>query len=336
MYTNRKELLQKLEKEQNSKIIIYITGDRPGLESQIHPEVLDLLVQHLDKIGSVNKISLYLYTRGGHTLAAWSISNLISQFCDEFEVIIPSKAHSAGTLLCLGANKLIMTKQATLGPIDPSINTPLNPGVPGAPPTARVPVSVEAINGFIELAKTTGIKNSSDLANVIAILASHVHPLVLGEVYRARSQIRMLGKALLSKHMKEKKKRDKILSFLCSESGSHDYMIYRKEAEKELGLPVESPIEQSYGLIKAIYDDISAELMLTLPFNPMILIGDKPEIEYNYCRCLIESVTFGSHSFHSKGILRKKTITDQTTGIPQEMIEDDRKFEGWDYEKPNH
>jgi hypothetical protein len=54
------------------------------------------------------------------------------------------------TLLCLGADSIIMTKQAVLGPIDPSVHTPLNPQIPGAAHNAKVPVSVESINGFIK------------------------------------------------------------------------------------------------------------------------------------------------------------------------------------------
>ena len=52
---------------------------------------------------------------------------MIRLFCDEFEVIVPSKAHSTATLICLGADRVVMTKQATLGPIDPGINDPPNP-----------------------------------------------------------------------------------------------------------------------------------------------------------------------------------------------------------------
>ncbi|MCB2295730.1 hypothetical protein LGK95_19840 [Clostridium algoriphilum] len=52
------------------------------------------------------KISLILYTRCGNTLVGWSIVNLIRQFCDEFEVIVPSKALSTGTLICLGSNSI--------------------------------------------------------------------------------------------------------------------------------------------------------------------------------------------------------------------------------------
>src|SRR5699024_4736900 len=103
----------------------------------------------------VNKISLLLYTRGGDTMAAYSLVNLIRQFCKEFEIIIPSKARSSGTIISLGADNIIMTKQATLGPIDPSLNNPLNPQNPQFPnnPQARIPVSVESIQGFFDLAK---------------------------------------------------------------------------------------------------------------------------------------------------------------------------------------
>lgn len=333
MYRDRLELYKALERERDAKLLVYVTGDRKGLETQIHSEVLDLLVDHLDAIGHVPRISLYLYTRGGQTLAAWSIANLLDQFCDSFEVLIPSKAHSAGTLICLGADALVMTKQATLGPIDPSVNTPLNPSVPGAPPTARYPVSVEAINGFIELARDIGERAEADVTSFLAALTNNVHPLVLGQAYRTRGQIRMLGDRLLSRHMEDSEKVEKILSFLCSESGSHDYTIYRQEASDELGLNVESPGETLYGIIKAIYDDIANELRLTDPYNPAVLLGEQNEVAYEFRRAVVESLECGGHQFRSEGILRKHKITDPNTGILQENIEDKRIFEGWRYEQ---
>ena len=131
MYSNRISFYKQLEDARNSRVVAYITGDRRQLETKMAAEVLDFFVHHLDKIGVVGKLSLFLYTRGGDTLSAWSLVNLLRAFCDKLEVIIPSKCHSAGTLVCLGADSLVMTKQATLGPIDPSVNTPLNPQVPG-------------------------------------------------------------------------------------------------------------------------------------------------------------------------------------------------------------
>ena len=117
MGAQRQQLVQQLEASRDSRVLLFFTGDRRNFETKIASDVYDLFVNHLDKIGDVKKLSLFLYTRGGDTLAAWSLVNLIRQFCEEWEMIIPSKAHSAGTLMALGADNIIMTKQATLGPI---------------------------------------------------------------------------------------------------------------------------------------------------------------------------------------------------------------------------
>ncbi|MDR1870760.1 MAG: hypothetical protein LBS60_02340 [Deltaproteobacteria bacterium] len=133
MYKDRINLYKTLEVKSNSKLLVYITGDRQGFETQIADDSLDFFINQLDKFGVSDKISLYLYTRGGLIHTAWNIINLILQFCKELEVIVPYKAYSAGTLLCLGANSIMMTKQAALGPIDPTIGANLNPLIPGQP-----------------------------------------------------------------------------------------------------------------------------------------------------------------------------------------------------------
>lgn len=333
MYTERKALYNQLRDRRESKVIAFITGDRPGLETQIHPEVYDFFVNHLDSIGVVPKITLFLYTRGGVTLAAWSLVNLIRQFCDTFEVIVPSKALSAGTLMCLGADTIVMTKQATLGPIDPSVNTPLNPSVPGGAPDAKVPVSVEAIKGFLELARDElKIEGPDHLTNVLITLANKVHPLVLGEVYRAKDQIKMLASKLVSRQLTDTAKVEKIVNFLCSESGSHDYTIHRREAKGELSLNIEKPDNALYTLIKSIYDDIEGELELNSKLDPNTMLGQNQEAAYAFKRSLIESVEGGSTYFISEGRFRRVTVKQQ--GVQQPGIQDNRSFEGWRHEQP--
>jgi hypothetical protein len=340
MFNDRKELYQHIEDLQKSKLLVYVTGDRPGFETQIHPEILDYFIDHLDKIGKQQKISLFLYTRGGNTLAAWSLVNLIRQFCKDFEVIIPSKAQSAGTLISLGANTIIMTKQATLGPIDPSLNSPLNPQNPMAPqnPQARVPVSVESIKGYFQFIQNDlKINDEKNLKDILINLSNQVHPLVLGDIYRSRSQIQMLAKKLLSKQVQEKEKIEKIIAFLCSDSGSHDYTIYRKEAKNELGLNIETPDDSFYALIKATFNDIKSELELDIPYNPNVLLGANQTTDYSCRRSLIESLAFGTHVFVSEGTLVKSIQNIQQMSqfppIQRTIIDDQRKFEGWKTEQ---
>lgn len=332
MYSERKAMYSTLAAQRKAKVIAFVTGDRPGMETQIGSEVYDKFVDHLDKIGVVSKISLYLYTRGGDTLAAWSLVNLIRQFCDEFEVIVPSKARSAGTLICLGAGTIVMTKQATLGPIDPSLNSPLNPQIPGAAPDARAPVSVEAINGFFELTtQELKITNPTEVAGLLTKLMEKVHPLVLGQVYRTKSQIQMLARKLVVGQVTDSVSVQKIISFLCSESGSHDYAIHRREARDSLGLNIEKPDDGLYKLIKQIYDDVAQELALYSKFDVNSQMGGQLQAKYSCKRAFIESVEGGSHFFISEGSLHKRQIQIEP-GVEQVAIQDQREFEGWRYE----
>jgi hypothetical protein len=327
VYADRKTFYERLEKMRNSKVLVYVTGDRRQQETKISQDVLDFFTHHLDLIDSHDRISLYLYTRGGDTLAAWSLVNLIRQFTDYLEVIIPSKAHSAGTLMCLGANSIIMTKQATLGPIDPSVNTPLNPQVPGAPPHAKVPVSVEDLNSFIEYCLQT-LGSRVNMKELLLALSEKVHPLVLGKAFRARSQIRMLAKKLMANQNYNEDKLEEQLGFLCSESGSHDYTINRREARDELGLPVEKPDDELYALVKAIYQDIANELELAVPFDPNSFLGTDNAKDYSIPRALVESMAGGSHCFLSEGKLTRTQVQPKP-GIVQMAVQDNRIFEGW-------
>ena len=44
MYQERKQLYQKLEKEYNSKVLVYITSDRINMSAQIAPDVIDFFI----------------------------------------------------------------------------------------------------------------------------------------------------------------------------------------------------------------------------------------------------------------------------------------------------
>jgi hypothetical protein len=229
--------------------------------------VFDHFVEHLDAIGVTSRISLILYTQGGDGMAAWSLFNLLRMFCDELEVIVPMKAHSAGTMMAIGADSIVMTKQATLSPIDPSINHALAPEVVGAPPGTRAPVSVEAIKGYLDLAyDTLGKDGRGAMGGVMLDLARQVHPLVLGETNRRRQQTQVIAEKLLAPHVRSPQNRKKIISFLSSDSGSHDYTLSRREAHS-LGLPAVKCPPKLYPIINQIYCNFRDEMKLRTPFN---------------------------------------------------------------------
>jgi uncharacterized protein YqeY len=327
-YQERQALYKEIEKQRKSRVVAYVTGDRAGMQAQISNEAVDIFSDHLDAVFPTKKISLILYTIGGNTMAAWNLVNMLRMFCDSLEIIVPARARSVGTLMCLGANTVVMTKQATLGPIDPSLSGPLNPQIPGAAPDARASVSVEAVQGYIEMAKQDfGVKGSKDMAEVLNRLSNMVHPLVLGSIFRSRSQIQLLAGKLLKSQVKDAAKTKKIIDFLCSESGSHDYTINRREA-RQLGLNVETPSEELYGLLKAWTQTVRQELELIAPFDGNAILGTNKNATYECVRCLIESTASQGYVFVSEGELKRVQINHPQFG-PQEGINDSRLFEGW-------
>lgn len=114
-----KELIAKIQKIRGSKVIAFVTGDRQpanAIGAAIAEDSVRPLYEHLLSLGKTEKIDLYLYSRGGDVSVPWRIVSMFREFCDEFSILVPYKAHSAATLISLGADKIIMGKKAELSP----------------------------------------------------------------------------------------------------------------------------------------------------------------------------------------------------------------------------
>jgi hypothetical protein len=137
----------------------------------------------------------------------------------------------------------------------------------------------------------------------------------------------MLARKLMASRYEDEERVERILEFLCSESGSHDYTINRREAIEELKLLVAKPDDNFYSLIKGLYDNIANELELTTPFDAGIVLGQEPSRQYCFRRAIIQSLPGGTHAFVSEGILTRQQL--QTSEGIQTRIHDHRVFEGW-------
>ena len=321
-YATRRDLYRQIEAERHTKCIAFVTGERLGLQTIIAADAVEPFVSLLDQIGPTPKLSLIIDTNGGDTSAAWRIINLLQSFGDDFEVIVPTKAMSAGTLISLGANRIVMTKQAALGPIDPSlVNHPLNPEVvvPGIPVPQKIPVSAEAVRGYLEEVK----KDATDPAAIASVwthLATQIHPIVLGEIFRRGEQIRSMAKKLIKTQVEDPETQDRIINLLCSDSGSHDYTINRREAA-DIGLNIEKCSAALYPVLSGLTKSYHAELKTFEPYSPNDLLAGQPRVNYTLVRGLIEATDAGCFGFVSEG----EIVAGQQAGTFGDM----RRFEGW-------
>ena len=68
MKQQRIDLYHKIETLRSSKLLVYVTGDRSGMETQIAPDVLHKFSEHLDLLPKTDKITLLLYIKSATAL----------------------------------------------------------------------------------------------------------------------------------------------------------------------------------------------------------------------------------------------------------------------------
>ena len=335
--TERLDLIKQIEAARGSRLLVAIWGDRENLQTIIAPDAHAVCFQNLEKMGHVAKLDVLLYTTGGQTLAAWGLANLLREYCDSLSILIPHRALSAGTLLTLAADEILMSRLGQLSPIDPSITSPLGPTIPIATMPGQqqvVPISVEDVIGFIALATdAAGLKEERSILSVFDRLSSQVHPMALGAVYRSREQIVSLADRLLSFHMKgddEKEDRERIVSRLTREMGSHDYLIGRTEAKNFLRLKVADAPADLEQKILALFEEYSNLLELRQPFNPEVYVGANQQATCTLNRAIVES-TEHTTVFRTIMELERVQMQMQMMGVPglRPAFQERRTFESW-------
>lgn len=274
-------LIKQIEKSRNSKVITYITSDRQGpVNARIAMDIIPIVSAQLRKIGRVPKIDLFLYSSGGDTMVPWRLVSMIREYCDTFSVLIPYKSHSAATMISLGADEIVMTDLAELSPIDPSTANVFNPTDP-ANPQSKIPISVEDVMAYFDLAKSKfGIKSDAELAKIFNKFVEanpQIHPLALGNVNRIHNLIRMLAKSLLKSHKKRMTDNEiaTIVDYFTEKLYSHQYFIGRREAKDDLGLKnVVNADSDLAKLMSELYEEYKKEMGLGANWNAEAELGD--------------------------------------------------------------
>lgn len=201
---DKQPLIKKIEAARHSRVVTYVTSDRQGpVNARVAMDVIPVMSRQLREIGATENIDLFLYSTGGDTLVPWRLVSMAREYCRKFSVLVPYKAHSAATMIALGADEIVMSNLSELSPIDPSTANVFNPDEPGNPQN-KIPISVEDVMAYFDLAKNKfGIKNDEELAKIFNKFVEanpQIHPLALGNVNRIHNLIRILARRLLKSH----------------------------------------------------------------------------------------------------------------------------------------
>ena len=268
----RVDLIKRIEEARGSRVIALFYGDRQITQTNIADDALRPLYDHLRSIaasasGEHEKIDLILYTLGGAVETPWKMVTKIRQFSSEFAVTIPFRAYSAGTMIALGADKILMSPMSELGPIDPSLQ--MQPGALGNPFLLSDP-GVEDVAAYVTfLTRRAGITDQAPLAETIKVLAEHLTPTLLGRLERTYSHIRLVARKLLSlaNPPYPEASIDAISEALTEKMYAHGHGIGIDEAA-ELGLKVEKMNPSLEDLVWKLYLNYEAALKLNTTADP--------------------------------------------------------------------
>ena len=108
--------LETLEQQLDSDIYTYY--------GPIDDSIVPLIKHTFEQIAKEKKhtrLSIVLTTGGGSATAVERYVNIIRNFYDEVNFIVPDFAYSAGTIFCMSGDNIYMNYYSVLGPIDPQV-----------------------------------------------------------------------------------------------------------------------------------------------------------------------------------------------------------------------
>lgn len=247
-----KDLISKVEKIRGRKLFCLCQGIGESINSELWAKVYVAL----EELGKIDKLSILINSGGGDIHYAFRIVNAFYRYTENFEAIIALWAKSAATFFCLGAKKMLMSKDAELGPLDAQLPNPYG----GSEPLSAINVfkSLEylrryAVETLDQIVLLYMIKASMDVpyalkearyfvSDIINPLYSQVNPMELGDSGRKLAVAEEYSKIIMKRYSYSNLSEleiDSIAKRLVWDYPSHNFIIDLTEAKK-IGLKVET------------------------------------------------------------------------------------------------
>lgn len=223
----------------------------------------DKLIRIVKENKEKDNVILVLTTRGGSPDAAYRIARCLQKYYNKLVLYVYGRCKSAGTLVCLAADELILSDYGEIGPLDIQLDKKdeLFENTSGLNITQALSSLNERTLYFfrdvlINLRSGSKSQISTKLASQIATNISigvyakiyeQIDPSQLGSIERAISIAHDYGERLKSENVKED-----TLTKLVTKYSSHSFVIDNKEAE-DLFNTVRRPTEKEEQFGECIY-----------------------------------------------------------------------------------
>lgn len=264
----RQGLIKQIQSKRNSKVISYILNTRSGIDAKhVLADVNNFcsLLENLDL--DTCDLDVIIHSFGGSTEVSWSLISKIRQYCGKnFNIIIPECSLSAGTMIALAADEIIMGKRSELGPINPTVNN----------------LSYDDLKSFYNLFDSSSFKENADC---MKSLVENYRPTDLGQIQKFLLETLYVCERILKlrKNPLSDNENANIIDCFSSKIPSHEHRIARNEA-LDYGVnyitflentDIENEVNELFGL----YSDL---LCLETDFTPLGYLHANDLEEYTW------------------------------------------------------
>jgi hypothetical protein len=155
----RQDLIRAYEERFDCRLIVMIDA--------IFPYAVTLLEELIAGADRAQDLHLMLDSPGGDGETAVRLVRAAQARCRELTVIVPNQAKSAGTILVMGAHRILMGPTSDLGPVDPQFQSPSGGGLYSA---KDLIAAVENADAAIAASPESYPLHVSLLADVTAVM----------------------------------------------------------------------------------------------------------------------------------------------------------------------
>lgn len=228
---DRKDVAKQMAATRGSVVITMVhRQETVGLlgipvKQYIKVEDAESILRAIRSVPDGTPIDMIIHTPGGILFSAYQIAKALKEHKGRVTVFIPHYAMSGGTLIALGADKIVMDKDAIIGPVDPQL--------------------VEGKHALpaVALAEIPKFKKWDEIDDSTVVL--------IDQAKKSLQQVKDMVKSLLADHTSPEKLK-KILNRLVGGHVTHDYPIFPDEA-KQIGLPVSTDMPSEVYRLMALY-----------------------------------------------------------------------------------
>lgn len=165
-----KRLIKIYNEKRNTNLVIYASNFNPELPCALEQKDFYYLKDLLDGIPSGENLDIYIETPGGSGITAEEIVRYIHKEFNKISFVICGEAKSAGTIMAMSADEILMTKTGSLGPIDAQM--PSNRGMISAYDY------IEWVNAKRKDAEKDGTLNPADAVIIAQITPGELNGVV--------------------------------------------------------------------------------------------------------------------------------------------------------------